>query len=92
MNNMKSFKDLELYKKSYDLSLEIHKISLNFPNIESYVMGDKIRRCSKSICSNLAKGHGKEFHSKARFKRYIQICISYLEVAKMLQGFYKVWR
>ena len=36
--------DLEVYKRAYKLSLEIHRLSLKFPTIEQYAMADQIRR------------------------------------------------
>jgi four helix bundle protein len=53
----------------------IHRISLQFPQIEQYGLADQIRRASKSICANLAEGFGKQSQSTAEFKRYIQISI-----------------
>ena len=40
------FEDLEVFKKAYVLSLEIHRVSLEFPQIEQYALADQIRRAS----------------------------------------------
>ena len=69
------FEELEVFKRAYVISLEIHKASLKFPQIEQYALADQIRRASKSICANLAEGFGKQSRSKAEFKRYINISI-----------------
>ena len=69
------FEDLEVFKRAYKLSLEIHRISLAMPQIEQYALADQIRRASKSICANLAEGFGKQSQSKAEFRRYILIGI-----------------
>ena len=70
-----TFEDLEVFKRAYWVSLEVHRISLKFPQIEQYGLADQIRRASKSICANLAEGFGKQSQSTAEFKRYIQISI-----------------
>ena len=70
-----TFEDLEVFKRAYRVSLEVHRISLEFPQAEQYGLADQIRRASKSICANLAEGFGKQSRSAAEFKRYIQISI-----------------
>ena len=62
---------LIVFEKAYELSLEIHRVSLGFPKIEQYALADQIRRASKSICANLAEGFGADQspREKARFLR-----------------------
>ena len=50
------FEDLEVFKRAYRVSLEVHKATLHFPMIEQYALGDQIRRASKSICANIGEG------------------------------------
>ena len=40
---MKSYKDLEIYKLSYELAVRIHKFSLTFPRYEIYEEGGQIK-------------------------------------------------
>jgi four helix bundle protein len=47
-----STKDLEVYKKAYDLAMEIFEISKTFPKEERYSLIDQIRRSSRSVCLN----------------------------------------
>ena len=72
---VKQFTDLEVWKKAFEISLEVHRQSLNFPKIEQYAMGDQIRRASKSICANIAEGFVKQKKSKAEFKRFLQMAL-----------------
>jgi four helix bundle protein len=72
---IKSFEDLEVYQKAFDLSIEIHKASLEFPKIEQFALSSQIRRASKSICANLAEGYAKQFDSNAEYKRFILIAL-----------------
>ena len=70
-----AFEDLDVFKRAYRVSLEVHGVSLKFPQVEQYGLADQIRRASKSICANLAEGFGKQSQSSAEFRRYIQIAI-----------------
>ena len=41
--------DLEVFRRAYRVSLEMHRASLEFPRIEQFAMADQVRRASKSI-------------------------------------------
>ncbi len=69
----KSFEDLEVFKRAYRVSLEVHRASLNFPKIEQYALADQVRRASKSIPANIAEGFGKQSQSMAEFRRFVRI-------------------
>jgi four helix bundle protein len=72
----KGFEELEVFQRAYRISLEIHRVSLMFPQIEqNYGLGDQMRRASKSICANIAEGFGKQSQSKAEFRRFILMSI-----------------
>src|SRR3984885_12564689 len=71
-----SFEDLEVFQRAYRMSLEIHRQSLAFPQIEQRVLADQLRRASKSICANIAEGYGRQKRSKAEFKRFLSMAIS----------------
>ena len=68
--------DLDVFRRAYAISLDLHKASLRFPKIEQFGgLADKIRRASKSICANLAEGFGKQRQSNLEFKRYLLMAI-----------------
>ena len=67
--------DLEVYRRAYRLSLEIHKASLGFPRIEQHALADQLRRATKSICANLAEGFAKQGYSAAEYRRYLVVAI-----------------
>ena len=69
------FRDLEVWKKAFEISIHIHKASLEFPKIEQYALASQIRRASKGICANIAEGFGKQQTSKAEFKRFLMIAL-----------------
>ena len=71
----RSFEDLEVFKRAYRVSLEVHRMSLDFPKIEQYALADQVRRASKSICANIAEGFGKQRQSMVEFKRFLTIAM-----------------
>ena len=73
--NVNTFEDLEVFKRAYRVSLELHKASLQFPRIEQFALADQIRRASKSVPGNIAEGFGKQRGSTAEFKRYLLMAI-----------------
>jgi four helix bundle protein len=43
-----SFKDLKVYQKAYDLSMEIFQLTKSFPKEETYSLTDQIKAFFKS--------------------------------------------
>ncbi len=72
---LKSVFDLEVFQRAYQVSLEVHRVSLTFPQVEQYALADQVRRASKSICANLAEGVAKRSSSQAEFKRYVLVAL-----------------
>ncbi len=58
------FKDLTVYKKGFSLAMEIFEMSKKFPKEETYSLTDQIRRCSRSVCTNVAEGYRKRRYPK----------------------------
>lgn len=56
----KTFKDLIVWQKAYNLCLEVYKATKEFPNEEKYTLISQIRRAAISIPSNIAEGHGRK--------------------------------
>jgi four helix bundle protein len=74
--SVSSVEDLEVFRRAYAVSLDLHQASLQFPKIEQFGgLADQIRRASKSICANLAEGFGKQRRSNLEFKRYVLMAI-----------------
>ena len=69
-----NFRELRVYQKAYANSLEIHKVSMEFPKYEQYELGSQMRRASKSVAMNVAEGYGKGY-SKAEFKRFLMMAL-----------------
>ena len=74
-SDIATFEDLDVFKRAYQVSLDLHRASLKFPSNEQHGLADQIRRASKSICGNIAEGFGKRRRSTAEFKRYLLMAI-----------------
>jgi len=57
---LRNYKELKVWQKSYDLCLEIYKITKRFPNGERYGLTSQIRRAAVSVPSNIAEGYGRK--------------------------------
>ena len=66
-----SFHDLKVYQISYNLALEVHKITRTFPETERYELGTQLRRAAVSIPANIAEGYGRK-NSSAEFKHFLR--------------------
>ncbi len=67
---MKSYRELEIYKLSYELAIKVHKMSLNLPKYELYEEGNQIRRSSKGITACIVEGYGRRKY-KSDFIKYL---------------------
>ncbi len=85
---IKSYKDLEVYKKSYEVALKIHKITLTFPDFERYELASQMRKASKSIPLNIGEGYGKR-DSVNEFKRFLMMSIGSCDEMRILIEFSK---
>jgi four helix bundle protein len=56
---VKSFRDLEVYKRTREVSKEIFILSKGFPGEEKYSLTDQIRRSSRSVGAQIAEAWGK---------------------------------
>ena len=57
--------DLEVYKKAFDVAMQIFRASRAFPKEETYSLTDQIRRSSRSVCANLAEAWRKRRYEAA---------------------------
>ena len=65
---IKSFTDLNAWKKAHKLALTIYKITKQFPKEELYSLINQIRRAAVSISSNIAEGFSREsYKEKVQF-------------------------
>ena len=56
---LNSAKDLEVYKRAFDLAMRIFELSKKFPVEERFALTGQIRRSSRSVCLNLREAWAK---------------------------------
>jgi four helix bundle protein len=56
---VKSFRDLEVWKKSIQMTVSVYRLTEGFPREETYGLTSQMRRAAVSIPSNIAEGHGR---------------------------------
>jgi len=68
---IKSFLDLEVYRESFQLSLEIEDEVKGFPKYEKFLLVDQSRRASRAIPSLITEGYAKR-ESVKEFRKYLK--------------------
>ncbi|MFN8672383.1 MAG: four helix bundle protein [Candidatus Sericytochromatia bacterium] len=69
-------KELNVWKKSIELSKDIYLITKNFPKEEIYGITSQIRRAVVSIASNIAEGSAR--NSNKEFTHFLYISLGSL--------------
>ena len=70
---IKSYKDLNIWKRSIVLVEDIYKITKNFPKEEIYGLISQLRKSAVSIPSNIAEGFAR-FHNK-EYRQFLFISL-----------------
>jgi len=70
---MKSHKDLDVWKRAVDLSVEVYRKTGAFPKEEIYGMTSQMRRASVSIASNIAEGAARR--TERDFIRFLHMAL-----------------
>lgn len=68
---MNSYKDLVVWQKAIDLTIEIYSLTNLFPKEEMYGLVSQIRRSAVSIPSNIAEGQARKYHQQ--FSHFLSI-------------------
>ena len=56
MTSLKSYQDLEVWKRSIELAEKVYRLSEKFPNEEKFGMTNQLRRAVVSVAANIAEG------------------------------------
>ena len=56
---IKSAKELTVYKKGYELAMQVFALTKTFPAEERFALTGQIRRSSRSVCTNLREAWAK---------------------------------
>ena len=70
-HKIRTFRDLLIWQKSIKLVTRIYEVTRSFPKEEAFGLTSQMRRCSVSIPSNIAEGHGP--NSTGGYLRFLQI-------------------
>jgi four helix bundle protein len=62
---IQSHGDLQVYQKAFASAMDLFELSKSFPKEETYSLTDQIRRCSRSVCANLAEAWRKRRYQAA---------------------------
>lgn len=65
------FRELKVWQKAMDLTVEIYSIVKLLPHEETFVLSDQMRRAAISIPSNIAEGQGRD--SMKEFIRFLSV-------------------
>jgi len=68
---IRSFKDLIVWQKAFQLCLDVYRATKVFPKDERYGLISQIRRAAVSVPSNIAEGHGLK--SKAEYIQFLYV-------------------
>jgi len=71
--DMKSHKDLDVWRLSIDLATDVYEVTKSFPKEEQYGMVAQMRRSATSIASNIAEGAARR--SSKEFIQFIHIAL-----------------
>ena len=70
---IKNYQELNIWKRSVEIVIEIYNTSKNFPKEELYGLTSQIRRASVSIPSNIAEGFNR-YHNK-EFRQFLYVSL-----------------
>jgi four helix bundle protein len=68
---MRDFRQIKVWEKAHNLTLEIYTITAIFPREELYGLTSQLRRASASIPANIAEGFGRG--GNVELARFLQI-------------------
>jgi len=78
---IKTYRDLDVFKESYRLALDVSRSTKRLPAYEQFEIGRQLRRAARSVPANIVEGWAKRT-SPAEFKRYLQISIGSCDECK----------
>lgn len=73
---MLPYERFQAWKVSYELTLDVYRVTTSFPKHELYGLTSQSRRAAFSIVANIAEGSAKR--GSAEFRRYLDIALGSL--------------
>ena len=82
------YERLDVYRKAYQIALQIHRETLKFPKIEQFELASQLRRSSKSIAVNIVEGMGRQ-STPQEVERYIRVAMGSCDESRIWLNFAK---
>ncbi len=79
---MSKFDDLEVWKLSHELTLEVYKLTRKFPSEERFRLIDQLCRAAASVPTNICEGTGRSTNKD--FIHFLYISRGSLQETKYL--------
>jgi four helix bundle protein len=57
MRAIRTFRDLVVWQKAFELCLDVYRVTTSFPAHEKYGITSELRKTSRSVTYNIAEGH-----------------------------------
>lgn len=73
MEKIKSFRDLNIWKKGIEIVEVIYRITKQFPKEEVYGLTAQMRRAAVSIPANVAEGFSRKFNKEYHQFLYVAL-------------------
>src|SRR5438067_2292790 len=70
-SRVKRYSDLEVWKRSMDLVVEVYRLTSHFPAAERFGLTAQARRAAVSVPANIAEGNARL--SRADYRRFVSI-------------------
>ena len=71
---MQDFRNLDVWRKSHELTLQVDTLTQQFPDQERFGLTSQLRRCCASIPANVAEGCGRA--TDKDFARFVQTALA----------------
>ncbi len=70
---MRDFRELKVWERAHLLTVEVYRVTEQFPKSEQFGMTSQIRRAAASVPTNIAEGCGRG--SRSELVRFCQIAM-----------------
>jgi four helix bundle protein len=71
IKEVKGFRTLAAWRKAYELTLVIYKLSRTFPREETYALCSQLQRAAVSVPANIAEGYERK--GKKEYLQFLHI-------------------
>ncbi|MBI4700454.1 MAG: four helix bundle protein [Deltaproteobacteria bacterium] len=68
---IRTFKDLIVWQKAFELGLQLYRVTRSFPMEERFGLTAELRKTARSVACNIAEGHRRR--STTEYVRFLDI-------------------